>query len=111
MKRYIIFAVFIVCVCFSCFSNTELESLWTKVKLYNVELHSAEYSVEYAKNVLKNKKSLYPFSLRSNLNSVFSDIYSDIAWYTTKSDVTVSISKKNPFGNNISSSISYELGR
>lgn len=111
MKRNIIFAVFIFYLCFSCFSNTELESLWTKVRLYNVELHTAEYSIEYANNVLKNKKSLYPFSLSSNLNSVFSDIYSDVAWYTTNSDVTLSISKKNPFGNNISSSVSYELGR
>lgn len=111
MKRNISILIFIIIISAFCFSETELENLWNKAKSYNADLHVADYSIEYATSSLKNKRSLYPYTLKSNLTSAFSDIYSDIAWYTTSSNVSIAVVKANPFGNAISSGISYEIGR
>ena len=111
MKRNTSIFIFIIIISAFCFSETELENLWNKAKSYNADLHAADYSIEYATSSLKNKRSLYPYTLKSNLTSAFSDIYSDIAWYTTSSNVSIAVVKANPFGNAISSGISYEIGR
>lgn len=111
MKRNTSILIFIIIISTFCFSETELENLWNKAKSYNADLHAADYSIEYATSSLKNKRSLYPYTLKSNLTSAFSDIYSDIAWYTTSSNVSIAVVKANPFGNAISSGISYEIGR
>ena len=111
MKRNTFILIFIIITSPFCFSETELENLWNRAKSYNADLHAADYSIEYANSSLKNKRSLYPYTLKSNLTSAFSDIYSDIAWYTTSSNASISVVKTNPFGNTISSGVSYEIGR
>lgn len=111
MKRNTSILIFIIIISSFCFSETELENLWNRAKSYNADLHAADYSIEYANSSLKNKRSLYPYTVKSNLASAFSDIYSDIAWYTTSSNASISVIKTNPFGNTISGGVSYEIGR
>ena len=93
------------------FSETELEKLWTQGKKYNSDLYIADFSIEYAISSLENKNSLYPFSLRTNFNSSFSDGYSDLEWYTTNSSGNISVVKENPFGNSFSGTLSYGISR
>lgn len=46
-----------------CFSETRLESLWNMAKECSIDLHSAEYAVEYALNAYRYRRNLYPFTL------------------------------------------------
>ena len=93
------------------FSETELEKLWIQGKKYNSDLYIADFSIEYAISSLENKNSLYPFTLRTNFNSSFSDGYSDLEWYTTNSSGNISVVKENPFGNSFSGTLSYGISR
>ncbi len=111
MKRVIILLSLIYVFLTSAHSETELEKLWNSAIQNNTDLIAADFSVVYAKSSLENKSSLYPISINSNFNSSFNDMYEDIIWYTTNSNVVLSISKQNPFGNKISSSISYGISR
>ena len=111
MKKTVFVILVIFFSSFPAFSESELEKLWAEAKRHSVDLQSAKYSVEYAESALKYKRSLYPLSLSSSVNSSFNDTYENLAWYTTSSTASVNISKKNPFGNSVSAGISCGIDR
>lgn len=111
MKKSLLVISIIIFSSFCAFSETELENLWLKAKKHSVDLQSAKYSLGYAESSLKYKRSLYPLSLSSSVNSSFNDTYENLAWYTTSSTASVNVSKKNPFGNSVSAGISYSINR
>ena len=95
MKKISVLSLIILTVSFSACAETELEKLWEKAKFNNPDIHSAEYTLEYAQSSLKYKRSLYPFSLNSSVSSGFNDIYENVIWYPNSSKASVSVSKKN----------------
>lgn len=111
MKKISVLSLIILTVSFSACAETELEKLWEKAKLNNPDIHSAEYTLEYAQSSLKYKRSLYPFSLNSSVSSGFNDIYENVIWYPNSSKASVSVSKKNPFGNSVTAGVSYSMDR
>lgn len=89
----------------------QLETLWQAALQNSVDYKSSELSLDYAQSAYKNRRSLYPFSFKTNLTSSFNDLYSDLSWYTTSSSANVTLSKQNPFGNNVSGTLSYGITR
>jgi len=111
MKKIILMFLFFIIFASFAFSETELEKIWKKAKLNNIDLYIANSSIEYAISSLENKSSLYPFTLRMNLTSSFNDNYPDLSWYTSNSSGSISISKQNPFGNSLVGSLGYGISR
>ena len=114
MKRKLLFIIEAFCSFFIfCETRelTELEKLFDFARKNSVELHSASFFVEKAELEYKNRRSLYPFSLKFGVDSSFNDVYEEVLWFPGSAKVNVSISKVNPFGNTVSGSISYGLAR
>ena len=110
MKKYLHFVIHLF-LSFSVFAVTELEVLWQQAKDFSYEIISSKASQEFALNSLKYKSHLYPMSFNSKINSSFSDVYSDVTWCTTSSNLEFSFVKQNPAGNNISLSLNYGMNR
>lgn len=88
-----------------------LEHLWSLALENSVDYKSASLSFDYAESAYKNRRSLYPFSFRTNLTSSFNDVYSDLSWYTSSSTANATLSKQNPYGNTVSGTVSYGITR
>lgn len=94
-----------------CIPDLQLEKLWKASLNNSVDYKSALLSVEYAETALKKKQSLYPFSFKTNVSSSFNDIYPDVTWYPSSSNVSATLTKQNHFGNSVSGSVSYSVTR
>lgn len=96
---------------FCVYSQTELEFLWNKAIQNNVNLKSELVSLDYVKNIYKNKKSLYSYSLKTLVESSFNDNNEYLLWYANSARSSIVLSKKNPFGNSILGKLSYSINR
>lgn len=109
-KRSVLFLL-IIFVSYAGFSQTQLEKLWNAAKKNSVDLLSAEYSFDYANFEYKKRSSLFPFSLKSSVNSSFSDSFESVTWYPSSARASATLTKQNPFGNSITATVSYGVDR
>lgn len=105
------FFVFITIFSSVAYSETELEVLWDKAISYSIDIASADVSLRNTIKASENKRSLYPVNLRFSTESSFSDVYEDITWYPSSAKICITVAKSNPYGNTISGSITYGVGR
>lgn len=93
------------------FAQSQLELLWQKARDNSVDLLSASYAQNYASLEYKKRSSLFPFSLKSSVTNSFNDIYSEVSWYPSSGQASLTVSKVNPFGNTVSATLSYGATR
>ena len=91
--------------------KSELERLWEKACEFSYELHSISQSKAEAQMSLKYRRSLYPFSFNTSLDSSFSDVYEDLTWVPNSASASVTVGKKNPGGNTVQGGVNYSLSR
>lgn len=111
MRKYLFVIIIDSIFLTTLFAETQLEKLWENAKEFSTDLHSAEFKYKYSELALKHKRSLYPFSLNSVISSSFNDSYENLIWYTDSTQSTLTVLKKNPFGNSVSLGISYSINR
>lgn len=111
IKHFICILIFSYYSFAQIYAQTELEAIWDKAIAHSVDVAYANLNIKNATELLKNKRSLYPINVKINTESSFNDITENITWYPSNVNASIVISKTNPWGNSISGSIIYGIGR